>query len=53
MLRTNFVRNFIKRKSTNDLLGPSDEQRNKATSLVWGQATNAGGKNSYCTAQRP
>jgi short subunit dehydrogenase-like uncharacterized protein len=44
LLRTNFVRNFIKKKINQRPAGPSDEQRNKATSLVWGQANNAAGK---------
>jgi short subunit dehydrogenase-like uncharacterized protein len=44
LLRTNFVRSFIKNKINQRPAGPSDEQRNKATSLVWGQATNATGK---------
>ncbi|MDP4262840.1 MAG: saccharopine dehydrogenase NADP-binding domain-containing protein [Bacteroidota bacterium] len=44
LLRTNLVRNFLKRKINQRPAGPSDEQRNNARSLVWGQATNAGGK---------
>lgn len=44
LLRTNFVRNYIKKKINQRPAGPSDEQRNKAISLVWGQATNMSGK---------
>jgi len=44
LLRTNFVRNYLKKKINRRPAGPSDEQRNKATSLVWGRATNAAGK---------
>ena len=35
---------FIKKKINERPAGPSDEQREKATSLVWGKATNAKGK---------
>ncbi len=44
LLRTNFVRNYLKKKINRRPAGPSDEQRNKATSLVWGRATNVTGK---------
>jgi short subunit dehydrogenase-like uncharacterized protein len=44
LLRTKFVRNYLKKKINRQPAGPSDEQRNKATSLVWGRATNAAGK---------
>ena len=44
MLRTNVVRNYIKKKINKRPAGPSDEQRNKAISLVWGQAINAAGE---------
>ena len=44
LLRTNFMRSFIKKKINERPAGPSDEQREKATSLVWGKATNAKGK---------
>ena len=43
LLRTNFVRNAIKKKINQRPAGPSDEQRGKAKALVWGQATNADG----------
>ena len=41
LLRTNFIRSIIKKKINERPAGPSDEQREKATSLVWGKATNA------------
>ena len=44
LLRTNFVRNYLKKKINRRPAGPSDEQRSKAISLVWGQAVNAAGK---------
>jgi short subunit dehydrogenase-like uncharacterized protein len=44
LLRTNFVRKLIKKKIDNRPAGPNDEQRSKAFSLVWGQATNPAGK---------
>jgi short subunit dehydrogenase-like uncharacterized protein len=44
LLRTNFVRNYLKKKINRRPAGPSDEQRSKATSMIWGQATNAAGK---------
>jgi short subunit dehydrogenase-like uncharacterized protein len=40
LLRTNFIRSIIKRKINNRPAGPSDEQRSKSMSLIWGQATN-------------
>jgi short subunit dehydrogenase-like uncharacterized protein len=44
LLRTNFVRNIIKKKIKAKPAGPSDEERQKSSSLVWGQASNAAGK---------
>lgn len=44
LLRKNFVRNFLKKKINALPAGPSDEQRHKATGMVWGRATNAVGK---------
>lgn len=41
LLRTDFIRSIIKRKINNRPAGPSDEQRSKSMSLIWGQATNA------------
>lgn len=44
LLRTSMVRNYIKKKIKKRPAGPSDEQRSKAISLVWGQAADAAGK---------
>lgn len=44
LLRKNFIRNFLKKKINALPAGPSDEQRQKATGMVWGRATNAAGK---------
>jgi short subunit dehydrogenase-like uncharacterized protein len=44
LLRTNFIRNYLKKKIKQKPAGPSDEQRSKALSLVWGQVANANGK---------
>jgi len=44
LLRTNFIRNFIKKKINQRPAGPSDEMRKYATSLVWGQVTNPAGR---------
>ncbi len=44
LLRTNFVRNIIRKKIKAKPAGPSDEQRQKSSSLVWGEVRNASGK---------
>ena len=44
LLRTNFVRNIIKKKIKARPAGPSDEQRQKSSSLVWGEVSNGSGK---------
>ncbi|MBK8497122.1 MAG: saccharopine dehydrogenase NADP-binding domain-containing protein [Chitinophagaceae bacterium] len=44
MLRTGFIRNIIKQKIKERPAGPSDEQRKKSSSLVWGEVSNAPGK---------
>lgn len=43
LLRTTFIRRVLRRKIERRPAGPSDEQRRKSQSLVWGQATNASG----------
>ncbi len=53
LLRTNVMRNFIKKKINQKPAGPTDEQRSKATSLVWGQATNAAGKTATVRLSGP
>ncbi|MEJ0104131.1 MAG: saccharopine dehydrogenase NADP-binding domain-containing protein [Bacteroidota bacterium] len=53
LLRKNFIRNYFKKKIKQRPAGPSDEQRSKATSLVWGQATNAAGKTATVRLNGP
>jgi len=43
LLRTGFIRNYIKKKISSRPAGPTDEQRHKATGFVWGQVANAEG----------
>jgi short subunit dehydrogenase-like uncharacterized protein len=43
LLRTDFVRNIIKKKIKARPAGPSDEQRKSSRSLVWGEVSNAAG----------
>jgi short subunit dehydrogenase-like uncharacterized protein len=44
LLRTNFIRNIVKKKIDKRPAGPDDQQRGKAICHIWGQATNAEGK---------
>ena len=44
LLRTEFVRHIIRKKIKAKPAGPSDEQRQKSSSLVWGEACNATGE---------
>lgn len=44
LLRTNRMRNYIKGKINNRPAGPSDEQRAKAKSMVWAEASGPDGK---------
>ena len=44
LLRTEFVRNIIRKKIKAKPAGPSDEQRKNSSSLVWGEASNASGE---------
>jgi len=53
LLRTNWVRNFIKKKISQRPAGPGDEQRSKAISLVWGQVRNAAGKTATARLSGP
>ena len=53
ILRSNFIRNHFKKKINKRPAGPSDEQRSKAISLVWGQATNATGKTATARLSGP
>ena len=53
LLRTSFMRNFIKKKINNRAAGPTDEMRDKATGLVWGEVTNAAGKTASARLSGP
>lgn len=53
LLRTSFMRNYIKKKINQRPAGPNDEQRSKATSLVWGQVINAEGKTATARLSGP
>jgi short subunit dehydrogenase-like uncharacterized protein len=44
LLRTGFIRNIIIKKIKSRPAGPSDEQREKSSSLVWGEISNVSGK---------
>jgi len=44
LLRTNFVRNIIRKKIKARPAGPSDEQRQKSSSMVWGEVSNGSGE---------
>lgn len=43
LLRTNIIRNIIRQKIKARPAGPSDEQRQKSSSMVWGEVANAAG----------
>jgi len=53
LLRTSFMRNYIKKKINKRPAGPNDEQRSKAISLVWGQVINAAGKTATARLSGP
>ncbi|HKO80461.1 MAG TPA: hypothetical protein VJU78_08705, partial [Chitinophagaceae bacterium] len=44
LLRKEAVKNMIRKKIKKRPAGPDDEKRNKAKSLIWGEASNADGK---------
>ena len=44
ILRTSFAKDFVKNKIKQKPAGPSDEMREKAMSLIWGEVTNGSGK---------
>jgi short subunit dehydrogenase-like uncharacterized protein len=43
LLKTEWIKNIIRKKIRNRPAGPSDEERSKAKALVWGEALNATG----------
>lgn len=44
LLRTEFVRNIVRKKIKAKPAGPGDEQRKNSSSMVWGEVSNASGK---------
>lgn len=44
LLRTEFIRNIIRKKIKAKPAGPNDEQRKNSSSMVWGQVSNTSGK---------
>jgi short subunit dehydrogenase-like uncharacterized protein len=44
LLRTSFAKDYVKKKIKQKPAGPSDEMRENAKSLIWGEVTNAAGK---------
>ncbi len=53
LLRTNFVKGRVKNRINEKPAGPADEDRAKAMSLVWGEVTNASGKEVSAKMQGP
>jgi len=53
LLRTSFIRNYLKKKIGQRPAGPSDAQREKAQSLVWGRVTDAAGKTASLRLSGP
>ena len=53
LLRTKFIRRILKKKIDKGAPGPSDEQRRKAISLIWGQVTNSQGEKAEARMQTP
>src|SRR5260221_933346 len=53
LLRTNFIRKLIKKKIDKRAAGPTDEQRRKAMSLIWGQAANSKGQTATVRMSAP
>ena len=53
LLRSDIIRGIIKKRIDKRPAGPGDEQRSKASSLVWGQATNADGNTATARLRCP
>ncbi|WP_298738394.1 saccharopine dehydrogenase NADP-binding domain-containing protein [uncultured Chitinophaga sp.] len=53
LLRKPAVRNFVKRQIDRRAPGPDDNTRNQAISLIWGQASNAGGQRVTARMRTP
>jgi short subunit dehydrogenase-like uncharacterized protein len=44
LLRTSFAKDYVKKKIKQKPAGPSEEMREKAMSLIWGEVSNASGQ---------
>ncbi|HTE28677.1 saccharopine dehydrogenase family protein [Flavitalea sp.] len=44
LLRTQFIRNLLKKKVNNRAPGPTDEKRSRGKSFIWGEVSNASGE---------
>ncbi len=53
LLRTNWLRNFVKKQVARRPPGPNDEMRRKSISIIWGQATNANGQTVTARLRTP
>lgn len=53
LLRTSFVRSLVKKKINTSPAGLDDIQREKATSLVWGQVTDSAGNTKTARLSGP
>lgn len=53
LLRTKFIRRYLQNKINSRPAGPGDEQRSRATSLVWGNATNSKGEQATVRLSGP
>mgnify|MGYP003547759370 FL=1 len=53
LLRTNFIRKYFQKKIDQRPAGPSDAQRSKAISLIWGQVVNDSGKKATVRLSGP
>jgi short subunit dehydrogenase-like uncharacterized protein len=53
LLRTNFIRRYLQHKIDRRSPGPSDEQRSKASCLIWGQVKNEEGKTATVRLSGP
>jgi short subunit dehydrogenase-like uncharacterized protein len=53
LLQTSFIRRILKKKIDRRAPGPSDEERSKALSLIWGEATNSKGQKASVRMSTP
>lgn len=53
LLRTSFIRSYVKKKIDKRPAGPTDEERSKAKALVWGQATDSTGAKATARMSGP